>query len=853
MTPAWPTPTDLATYTARERGNNPPRSLVLARVDLAPELALGDLLRDHRHSAGLTQEQLAERAGVSPRSISDLERGGGHVPRRDTVRLLARALSLDGQARRMLESSVERHRKTLRVERRPIAEEHPPATPPEAPAPGQHNVPRALTSFVGRDVELDRLATALIATPLLTLVGAGGIGKTRLAHELVRRHHGQFPDGCWVVELGSLADAALLPVAVAAAVGLRSERVHDLLGALTDYLGGKQILLVLDNCEHLIEASAQLAANLLGKCPRLHILATSREPLLIGGESIWKVKPLEVPQRAQAATLDELAANPAVRLFFDRARAAGASINLTPDNAPAIARICQSVDGIPLAIELAAAWAHVLSIQQLADRLNEDVGLLHSTNRSIPPRHRAMRATIDWSYELLTERERTLLNRLSVFAGGWTLEAVEEVCHGDDVNRAELLDLLGQLVEKSMVVVDALGVETRYRMLQPIGQFARERLEASGEADAYSRQHAAYFLDLASSGPVNPAGPGEVNSLDGFEREHANLRVALRWALDHADTMRALQAAAGLFRYWERRGHFQEGCAWLEQALAQEGAGSAPVTVRADALNALAFLYWRGGDASRAAPVADQALALSQSVGHTRGIAQALVNLGMAAYLRGDYARAVELLEEAVALARELDRIPLLSVALTFLGRALLWLRGPRDGRVTRVLAEGQRLADSVGSRYASGHALATRGDQEWLLCHTSHSVALWRQALSAFAELADRRGVAGCLERLAIALSAAGKPETAAWLFGAAYVQHEGLGIQLRGREMVNHAHFATFIQQEVARETYAAAWSMGRSASVAESVTRALKATEGLMEHTSEASMMTCPPPPGIELLAA
>jgi predicted ATPase len=539
-----------------------------------------------------------------------------------------------------------------------------------------------------------------------------------------------------------------------------------------------------------------------------------------------------------------------VRLFFDRARAAGATINLTPANAPAVARICRSVDGIPLAIELAAAWAHVLSIQQLADRLNEDVGLLHSTSRQVPPRHRAMRATIDWSYELLTERQQQLLNRLSVFAGGWTLQAVEEVCRDADVERADVLDLLGQLVEKSMVVAEAHHVETRYRMLEPIAQYASERLEASGEAYAYREQHAAYFLNLATSGPVNPVGPEEIDSLDRFERDHSNLRVALRWALDHAETAQALQAATALFRYWERRGHFHEGCAWLEQALARESAGSASAVVRAGALNALAFLYWRGGAVSRAGPVADEALALSQAVGHARRVAQALVNLGMAAYLRSDYRQAVGFLEEAVTLAREVDRIPLLSVALAFLGRALLWLRGPGDARVSLVLVESLRLADSVGSRYASGHALATTGDQEWLMGHASHSVALWRRALSAFAELVDRRGIAGCLERLAMALAAAGKHETAAWLFGAADAQHGGLGIQLRGDEAVDHAHFATWAQQEEARHASAAAWSLGQSASVGESVTRALNATAGLLEQMSEA---TCQQARGIELRAA
>jgi non-specific serine/threonine protein kinase len=793
-------------------------------VEVVAPLQLGELLRDYRRAAGLTQEQLAERSGVSPRSISEMERGGEHVPRPDTVALLARALGLGGSSRKELESSVQVRRKAVQLERRG----HGPA--PAEHARTKHNLPRALTSFVGREPELDRLADVLATTPLLTLVGAGGIGKTRLAQELAQGHQARFPDGCWMVELAALEDPVLVPSAIVAAIGLCDHGTQDLTSMLTEYVGRKQMLLILDNCEHLVQACAQLAAHLLSTCPGLHILATSREPLLIPGETTWQVSPLTAPALVHQGSLEHLGANPAVKLFVDRARAA-AEVDFTPENAASIARICNTVDGIPLAIELAAAWTRTLSLQQLADKLDADASLLRVPNRMGPPRHRALHATIDWSYALLNTQERTLLSRLSVFAGGWTLQTAEDVCSGGGIAGAEVLDLLGRLVEKSMVLVDTRRSEARYRLLEPIRQYACDRLEALDEAAEYRQRHAAHFLVLAGGGPENPVGAEEVASLDRHEAEHANLRVALRWALSHGQVSKALQAAAELYRYWERRGHFQEGCVWLEEGLAHTGAAAVSPTVRSGALNALAFLYWRSGSAGRARPAAEQALALSRTAGDTKGVAQALLNLGMVAYLRSNYAQAVTYLEASVASARQVGRAPMLSVALAFLGRALLWLSGPIDG-VAIVLRESMQLAQATQSRYASGHALAASGDLRWMQGSAADAVDLWKRALTAFAELADRRGIAGCLERLAVASLSADQAEAAAWLFGAADAQHAALDMQLRRERPIDHAHFATWAQQESARVAFGSAWLSGQSASLSESVAYGLNAAAGFIE---------------------
>jgi predicted ATPase/DNA-binding XRE family transcriptional regulator len=791
----------------------------------------GELLRDLRRAAGLTQEQLAERAGISPRSISELERGGEHVPRRDTVDLLARALGLAGSSRDAFESSVEQQRRSLLEQRRPVHSESTSFTASAVADRLEREALRPLTSLIGREQELADLSAALAAQPLLTLVGPGGVGKTRLAQELVRRHHSNYPEGCWFVELAGLSDPLLVPGAIAQAIGLREARGDMVRGALVDYIGLKRVLLVLDNCEHLIEACADLVGELLGKCRNLQVMTTSREPLAITGEMLWQVLPLEVPVHTDATSLERLSANPAVRLFVDRAQAAS-QVSLTPDNALDIARICVAVDGIPLAIELAAARTRMFAIEQLANMLEAGVGVLAAPGRfGAASRHRALRATIDWSYDLLTPEQRILLRRFSVFAGGWTLEAAEDVCAGSPIDSSTILDLLGDLVEKSMVLVDTCGTQARYRLLEPIRQYALEHLESSGEADAYRRRHAMFFLDVPATGTTAPSGPDEIASLERFDDEHANMRLALRWALSHGEVEAALRSAASLFRFWERRGHFQEGCAWLEQGLSRnDGVGLSP-GVRATALNALAFLYWRGGAGDRAQPLAEQALAVSQSVGMTRGIAEAYLNLGMSAFLLHDYPRAESCLENSVTFARQADRTPMLSVALAFFARVLLWVNGPHDERATGLLQESLALAQSAQSRYASGHALATSGDLLWGQSHLARAVAYWRSALAVFSDVADRRGIAGCLERLALALARSDHAEPAAWLFGAADAQHLRMGMPLRSDDdQVDHAHFVRDADRQPAQSAFPEAWAAGQQSSLKDSVAKALEATHVL-----------------------
>jgi predicted ATPase len=361
---------------------------------------------------------------------------------------------------------------------------------------------------------------------------------------------------------------------------------------------------VLDNCEHLVDACAELVSHLVRVCPRLRVLVTSRERLAIEGELAWRVAPLDVPDLRQPLTPQQITQIASVRLFIERAHAVDHLLTVSEANAATLARICSAVAGIPLALELAAARVRVLTVEQLADRLTQDAGALGSNCRVCLARHRTIRATIDWSHDLLCEQEQILLRRLSVFTGGWSLSAAEQVCSSAGVEPWEVLDLLTQLVDKSMVLVDTRRAVARYRLLEPIRQCALERLEAAGEASAYRARHAAAFLEVARMCDMVDPGADEVAALDRFELEHDNLRVALRWAVAQQRGDEALRAAAALCLFWERRGHFQEGCAWLEEALALD-AGTGPGRYHALALSALAGLSWRGGDLARAQPIAE--------------------------------------------------------------------------------------------------------------------------------------------------------------------------------------------------------------------------------------------------------
>jgi predicted ATPase len=401
---------------------------------------------------------------------------------------------------------------------------------PQSSSTPPHNLPAPRSSFVGREQEMEEVKRELAMTRLLTLTGVGGSGKTRLALEVARDLLEAYPDGVWLVQLAPLSEEVLVPKAVAEALKVPERPGEPLSDTLSEVLRDRQLLLILDNCEHLIEAIARLVDLLLDSCPRLRILATSREGLGVEGEIRWLVPSLSVPeQERRTLSSEELEAYESVRLFVERAKAHNPLFSLSPKNALAVAGICNRLEGIPLAIELAAARVDTLSVEQISERLEGSLRLLTRGGRTTVPRHQTLKGTLDWSHQLLSEDEKKLFGRLSVFAGGWTLEAAEAVGSGQGVEEGEVLDLLSGLVEKSLVVArESQESGVRYRMLEPVRQYAREKLEKSGETPAAKRAHAGYFLALAEEAESELFGPRDVEWLERLEEEHDNISEPLR-------------------------------------------------------------------------------------------------------------------------------------------------------------------------------------------------------------------------------------------------------------------------------------------------------------------------------------
>ncbi len=434
----------------------------------------------------------------------------------------------------------------------------------------QHNLPAELSSFLGRERELTELGRLLDTTRLLTLTGTGGVGKTRLALRLAHGVLGNSFDAVWLVELAALTDPTLVTPAVAQAVGVREEPGRTLLATLVTALGYGRVLLVLDNCEHLLDACASLAESLLLACPDLRILATSREPLGVTGEVAWRVPSLALPEGDVA--VKDLASSEAVELFVERTRAARPGFVLSERNAPAVLELCRRLDAIPLALELAAAQVCFLTPEEILDRLHDRFRLLSRASRTAPRRQQTLRATVEWSYNLLTEAERRLFEQVSVFAGGFTLEAAEAVCAGDDVEAAKVLDLLSRLVDRSLVVMEPLReVEaTRYRLLETLRAYGQQRLAERGELEAIRERHARWMAKCAQRAEQAFRRPEQGWWLWWVEREHEqdNVRAALGWALEREETELAVGLACSLALSWLLHGQWSEGLDWMKRVLA---------------------------------------------------------------------------------------------------------------------------------------------------------------------------------------------------------------------------------------------------------------------------------------------
>ena len=425
----------------------------------------------------------------------------------------------------------------------------------ETPRRQPTNLPLELSSFVGREKEVAEVKRLLGDNRLVTLTGPGGCGKTRLALAVAFEVVEDFGEGAWWVGLAPLSDPTLVPQAVAQALEVHEQPGFSLTETLADALRNKRLLLILDNCEHLIEACARFAHTLLTSCRHLRILATSRETLGVAGEADWRVPSLTLPEVERPPSVDDAVHYEATRLFVERARSRLSTFSLTPENAQAVAEVCRKLDGMPLAIELAAARVAMLSVEQISERLEDPLRLLSAGDRTAEPRQRTLRATLEWSHELLSEPERLVFRRLSIFAGGWTLEAAEAVCAGEGLEEEDVLELLSRLGDKSLVVAE-VGSEdaVRYRMLEPVRQYAWKLLEDSGEAEQVRERHATYYLELAEEAEPELKGARQGEWLGRLEREHGKLRTALGWSIEGGDADLGLRLAGALERLWWTRG-----------------------------------------------------------------------------------------------------------------------------------------------------------------------------------------------------------------------------------------------------------------------------------------------------------
>jgi predicted ATPase/DNA-binding CsgD family transcriptional regulator len=639
---------------------------------------------------------------------------------------------------------------------------------------GAGSLPVALSSLVGRQAELDALATLIPSARLLTIVGTGGCGKTRLALTVAERCRPQFTGGVRWAGLETLVDPRLLPAMVGTAVGVPESPGDDAVAAVCRHLAPHKVLLVLDNCEHVVEQCADLAERLLRCCPSLTILATSREPIGASGERVFRLSGLDVPG---ARTAQE--SSGALALFAERAEAMSPGFRLDTPDLRAAAQLCRLLDGLPLALELAAARASSLGLAEIVARLAEGQQVLRHPGRTAPARHQTLDATLDWSYRLLSREEQALFRRLSVFQGSFSLLAAEPVASGAEVERKNVVELLAALVDKSLVHVAGRGLEHRYRLLNTVQQYARARLEESGELAAVQRAHGEFYLDLAEQARAGLDGADQSRWLERLAMEHDNLSAALARQLP-ADPEAGGRLAAMLWPYWYRRGSYQEARCWLEQATLV--AGQMSDGVRADVLTGAGVLTFLQCDYQAAAERLRQAQALYERQGHLVGTATTLQRLGSIAREQGQYAQARRLHQQSLAVWSELGDAAGVAASEDYLG-FVAWLEGNTSETELRC---GRALAyfEAAGRRQEAAAALVNLGVAAHYAGNDERASVRLRRALELAREIGYLEGVAWALHELGV-IAGGSAPEAATMLADSLTI-HVQLGDRWRAASVL-------------------------------------------------------------------
>jgi predicted ATPase/Tfp pilus assembly protein PilF len=727
-----------------------------------------------------------------------------------------------------------------------------------------NNLPQQITSFVGREHALRDVRELLGTNRLLTLVGVGGLGKTRLSLQLGAEVLDDYADGVWFVEMAPLSDARLVHQAVASVLRVKEEPGRTVQEALLKFVRDRQLLVILDNCEHLIRACAGLANELLQSGPQVKVLASSRESLRVVGETTYALSTLSVPAPNGDLPVEMMTQYEAVNLFSDRARATQPTFRVNSNNAAAVADICHRLDGIPLAVELAAARVRALSVETIAERLTDRFRLLTGGGATSLPRQQTLRACIDWSYDLLTDAERVLLQRLAVFVGGWGLQGAEAVCTEGQIDKPSVLELLTRLVEKSLVEFEAES--GRYRLLETVRQYARDRQVESGPDETVRDRHRDYYLALAEEAESKLKGAQQAEWLRRLDDEHENLRAALGWSLVEPGSGAGLRLCGALQRYWWTRGHLGEGRAWCMRALENVGA-DVRSPERAKALSAEGQLaYFQGdyaasrarheeslairrklgdqlgvgaslsslgnvsyeqGDLSAARALYEECLAILRDVGSRSGVATSLNNLGFVLSELGDHAAASALHGESLAIKRELGDRSGIAHSLNNLGR-VAYQQG-KFGSAQTLYEESLAIRREIGDRIGIASSLNNLGTLSYDQGDFSSARTMHMEALAIWAELDDLQGIAYSLEGLAPLEAALGSYIRAARRWGAAERLRAEIGSPLSPQEQARYVKIVSSARaNQVVDAAFDRAWQEGHSWTLAQAIAFALEPTD-------------------------
>jgi predicted ATPase/DNA-binding XRE family transcriptional regulator len=758
----------------------------LSRVEVHE--TLGAALKDMRAAAGLTQEELAERAGISARTVSDLERGLRAVVHHDTAQRIASALGLED----------DRRRRFVALARGRVSS-------PESL--GRGALPLAPTPLVGRSRELESLKAMLLAgrIRLLTLTGPGGIGKTRLALEAAREIQGSFPGGCFFVSLGDVKDASLVAPELAKTIGV-VEKGPSLEQLLIKHLAGRRFLILLDTLEHLTPA-APLVYSLVLSCPETTFLLTSRSALRLRGEHEFPVPPLESPSQLSDDPAGDITRWPATTLFWDRAQAVVPDLALDQHSAALVLDICRRLDGLPLAIELAAARVKHLPLAAIGQQLENRLEFLVGGQLDLPLRQRAIRDTVAWSHDLLEIQAQKLFRRLSVFVGGWSLDDAADIC-GSAAEIGDVLEGMSALVDQSLIVVDRNNREARYDMLDVVKEYGARRLLDAHEGEEIARQHALHYLKLAEDAEPNLVRVGHEIWFERLHVQRGNLRSGMAWTIASGEAVLALRYTVALWRYWRQLGEYAEGRRWSDAALAMP-AGAATASLRAKAAWAASALAYPQGDHVRMAALAAEGLELAKQSDDPMDMRNLLTIKGMVSMVQGRYRDALEPFHESVAICRRLGLSWQLGTSCLNLGTALLHT-GSGDEAVA-ILREGLDVYRQLGDEIFAAHVNSTMAQAALARKDIAGADRLGREALSTSAQQEERLGVAQGLQTLAGVAAARGDPDRAATLAGAAAAMWETIAARPAPFDLAIPGLFLRRVEKTVPAKRWRRSWDGG------------------------------------------